>query len=35
VLSRLVEGHEVEALPTFGCAVSAKLQSAVDPLGLR
>jgi hypothetical protein len=35
VLSRLVEGREVEALPTFGCAVSEKLQSAVDPLRLR
>jgi hypothetical protein len=35
VLDRLVAGRVVEALPTFGCAVSKKLQSAVDPLGLR
>jgi hypothetical protein len=35
VLARLVQGQDVEALPTFGCAVSKKLQSAVDPLGLR
>lgn len=35
VIQDLVRGHDVAALPTFGCAVSKSLKSAVDPLGLR
>ncbi|MET0595827.1 MAG: hypothetical protein ABW133_24220 [Polyangiaceae bacterium] len=35
IVRNLVEGREVDSLPTFGCAVSKKLKSAVDPLGLR
>ena len=35
VLSRLLRGEDVAPLPTFGCAVSRRLQSAIDPLGIR
>jgi hypothetical protein len=35
VLSRLMAGGAVEPLPVFGCAVSKKLQSAIDPLGIK
>jgi hypothetical protein len=35
VLTKLVQGQDVEPLPTFGCAVSKKLESALNPLGLR
>lgn len=35
ILRRARAGAVVRALPLFGCAVSARLQGAVDPLGLR
>ena len=35
IIANLVQGRKVETLPTFGCAVSKNLKSAVDPLGLR
>jgi hypothetical protein len=35
ILDRIRERTPVAALPTFGCAVSARLRRAIDPLGLR
>ena len=35
ILARLVRGTNVTPLPAFGCAVSEKLQAAVNPLGIR
>lgn len=35
ILGQLQSGQEVEPLPLFGCAVSGRLKSLVDPLGLK
>jgi hypothetical protein len=35
ILEKLQSGQEVEPLPLFGCAVSARLKSLVDPFGLK
>jgi hypothetical protein len=35
ILASLMSGQEVEPLPLFGCAVSGRLKSLVDPLGLK
>jgi hypothetical protein len=35
ILDSLMSGQEVEPLPLFGCAVSGRLKSLVDPLGLK
>jgi hypothetical protein len=35
ILEQLMSGQEVETLPLFGCAVSRRLKSLVDPLGLK
>lgn len=35
ITARLARGETVAPLPLFGCAVSAKLEAKVDPLGLR
>jgi hypothetical protein len=35
ILDSLMAGQEVEPLPLFGCAVSGRLKSLVDPLGLK
>jgi hypothetical protein len=35
LVSRLVGGAKVAPLPVFGCAVSSKLQAAVNPLGIK
>lgn len=35
VLTRLVAGAAVEPLPLFGCAVSKRLQTEINPLGIR
>jgi hypothetical protein len=35
ILEQLMSGQEVEPLPLFGCAVSGRLKSLVDPLGLK
>ena len=35
ILSGLVRGARVAPLPTFGCAVSDKLQATVNPLGIK
>ncbi len=35
IISSLLRGESVEALPIYGCAVSKRLRRAVDPLGLK
>jgi hypothetical protein len=35
IIGRVLAGEDVEPLPLFGCAVSRKLQSMVDPLGFK
>lgn len=35
ILDQLMSGQEVEPLPLFDCAVSGRLKSLVDPLGLK
>jgi hypothetical protein len=35
IIERLKSGADVKALPVFGCAVSGRLQQALDPLGLK
>jgi hypothetical protein len=35
LLERLVAGESVAPLPVFGCGVSASLQDALDPFGLK
>jgi hypothetical protein len=34
IFARVLAGESPPALPVFGCAVSARLQDAVDPLGV-
>ena len=34
IITKVLGGEPVEALPSFGCALSKRLQEAVDPLGL-
>ena len=35
ILERIARGESLDALPIFGCAVSARLRAALDPLGLK
>lgn len=35
IISSLLRGESVDALPIYGCAVSKRLRRAVDPLGLK
>jgi hypothetical protein len=35
ILAAVRAGERVVPLPTFGCAVGARLSQTVDPLGLR
>lgn len=35
IIDGLKSGHAVQALPVFGCAVSSRVQRAIDPLGLK
>jgi hypothetical protein len=35
ILEQLQSGEDVEPLPVFGCAVSERLKSLVDPFGLK
>jgi hypothetical protein len=35
IIDRLEAGHPRGALPVFGCAVSSRVQQAIDPLGLK
>ena len=35
IIKNLLSGNPVEALPLYGCAVSDRLQNAIDPLGMK
>jgi len=35
IIDGLEAGHRMDALPVFGCAVSSRVQQAIDPLGLK
>jgi hypothetical protein len=35
IIDGLEAGHQMTALPLFGCAISSRLQQAIDPLGIK
>lgn len=35
IIAQLIAGEDVESLPLYGCAVSKRLKTIVDPLGLK
>jgi hypothetical protein len=35
IIGKLLGGERVAVLPVFGCAVSSRVQQAIDPLGLK
>jgi hypothetical protein len=35
IIDELEAGHQVATLPVFGCAVSGRVQEAIDPLGIK
>lgn len=35
IIDGLEAGHRMSVLPVFGCAVSSRVQQAIDPLGLK